>query len=160
MPRLFDRFWTRFAADVALWIAIGVVMAFLGPFGSSQRPLPERFVYWQLCMVGGGLIGIAIDTPLRKLLSGFWPRLLTVSVLMTAPVTGLVALVNHYLSGMRLGPPTSPRRGSRSSWCASPRCACASSPGPSRRPSRRPEPEADPLCASANACRPSAGRPS
>ena len=94
----------RTAADVSLWAAIGVVMAFLGPFGSSQRPLFERFVYWQLCMVGGGIIGIAIDAPLRKLLSGFWPRLLSVSVLMTPPVTGLVGLVNHWLSGMRLGP--------------------------------------------------------
>ena len=104
MPKLFDRFWMRIAADIALWVAIGVVMAFLGPFGSSQRPLAERFVYWQLCMVGGGIIGIAIDTPVRRFLSGFWPRLLAVSVLMTPPVTVLVALVNHWLSGIRLGP--------------------------------------------------------
>ena len=104
MTNLFARPWMRFTADVGLWVAIGVVMAFLGPFGSSQRPLAERFVYWELCMVGGGIIGIAIDTPLRKLLPGFWSRLLSVSVLMTPPVTGLVALVNHWLSGMRLGP--------------------------------------------------------
>jgi hypothetical protein len=94
----------RYAADIGLWVAVGVVMAFLGPFGSSQQPLGERFVYWQLCMVGGGIIGIAIDAPVKALLPGFWRRLLTVSVLMTPPVTGLVALVNHWLSGMRLGP--------------------------------------------------------
>jgi hypothetical protein len=102
MPRVSAQTWTRLAADVGLWIAIGVVMAFLGPFGSSQRPLDERFLYWELCMVGGGIIGIAIDAPLREL--GFWPRLLSVSALMTPPVTGLVAMVNHWLSGMRLGP--------------------------------------------------------
>jgi hypothetical protein len=104
MTKLFATAWMRFAADIGLWVAIGVVMAFLGPFGSSQRPLEERLLYWQLCMVGGGLIGIAIDAPLRKRLSGFWARLVTVSVLMTPPVTGLVALVNIWLAGMRPGP--------------------------------------------------------
>jgi hypothetical protein len=104
MPTILARPWMRLTADIGLWVAIGIVMAFLGPFGSSQRPLEERFLYWQLCMVGGGVIGILIDTPTRKLLPGFWPRLLTVSALMTPPVTGLVGLVNHWLSGMRLGP--------------------------------------------------------
>ena len=104
MPTLLTHRWTRIAADVGLWVAIGVVMAFLGPFGSSERSLYERLVYWELCMVGGGVIGIAIDTPVRKLAPGFWARLITVSVLMTPPVTGLVALVNHWLGGMRLGP--------------------------------------------------------
>jgi hypothetical protein len=94
----------RFAADLVLWVAIGVVMAFLGPFGSSERQLYERMLYWQLCMVGGGLIGIAIDAQLRQRLPGFWTRLLSVSALMTPPVTLLVALVNHWLAGMRLTP--------------------------------------------------------
>jgi len=92
----------RAVADVALWAAIGVVMAFLGPFGSAERSLGERLVYWLACMVGGGLIGIAIDTPIRRLLPQFWPRLISVSVLMTPPVTLLVGLVNHWLAGMRL----------------------------------------------------------
>jgi LytTr DNA-binding domain-containing protein len=103
MPSFLTSAWTRRAiADVALWAAIGVVMAFLGPFGSAERSLAERFLYWQACMVGGGLIGIAIDVPVRRLLPAFWPRLLTVSVLMTPPVTLLVGFVNHWLAGMRL----------------------------------------------------------
>ena len=104
MTSLFTRPWTRLAAEVGLWVAIGVVMAFLGPFGSAERPLHERLVYWQLCMVGGGLIGVAIDTPVRRRLSRFWPRLLAVSALMTPPVTLLVAAVNYGLSGLRPGP--------------------------------------------------------
>lgn len=92
----------RFAADVALWAAVGVVMAFLGPFQTASRPLDERLLYWLACMVGGGLIGIAIDEPVRRRLAGFWPRLVTVSVLMTPPVTLLVGLVNRWLTGMRL----------------------------------------------------------
>ena len=90
----------RFAADVALWVAIGVVMAFLGPFGSSERSLPERLLYWFACMVGGGLIGIAIDEPVRRMTGRFWVRLLLVSVMMTPPVMTLVGLVNVALAGM------------------------------------------------------------
>jgi hypothetical protein len=103
MPRPALPSWTRrFAADVALWSAIGVVMAFLGPFGSSERSLPERFEYWLACMVGGGLIGVAIDAPVRRWVSDFWIRLIVVSAAMTPPVTVLVALVNRYLMGVRL----------------------------------------------------------
>lgn len=92
----------RLAADVALWAGIGVVMAVLGPFGSSENSLIERLVYWQICMVGGGVIGIALDHPIRIVLPAFWPRLLSVSVAMTPFVTILVALTNHWLGGMRL----------------------------------------------------------
>ncbi|MBL8770686.1 MAG: LytTR family transcriptional regulator [Phenylobacterium sp.] len=104
MTKLFDRPWMRVAADLGLWVAVGAVMAVLGPFGSSERSLPERLVYWQLCMVGGGVIGILIDAQVRRAWPGFWPRLLAVSALMTPLVTGLVALVNHWLVGMRLTP--------------------------------------------------------
>ena len=92
----------RFAADVALWVAIGVVMAILGPFGSSERTLAERLLYWQICMVGGGFIGIAIDEPVRRRVRHFWGRLLLVSVGMTPFVTLLVGFTNHLLSPMRL----------------------------------------------------------
>ena len=94
--------WRRFAADVGLWAAIGVVMAFLGPFGSAERTLPERLLYWQVCMVGGGLIGVAIDAPVRRLAAHFWLRLAIVSVAMTPGVVLLVAGANHWLAGMRL----------------------------------------------------------
>jgi hypothetical protein len=97
--------WTRrLAADVALYVAVGVVMAFLGPFGSSERPLSERFVYWFICMVGGGLIGTAVDEPLRRRVSHFWLRVGLASVLMTPFVTLLVGLTNHAMSQARLGP--------------------------------------------------------
>lgn len=92
----------RAAADVSLWAAIGVVMALLGPFGTSERTLGERLAYWLICMVGGGLIGIAIDIPVRRVLPHFWARLAAVSVAMTPPVTVLVAFTNVWLAGMRL----------------------------------------------------------
>lgn len=103
MPELSVRPWMRrLAADFALWIAIGVVMAFLGPFETARQPLGLRFAYWLLCMVGGGLIGVAIDEPLRRRVDHFWGRLVAASVLMTPPVTVLVGLVNHVMFGDHL----------------------------------------------------------
>jgi DNA-binding LytR/AlgR family response regulator len=92
--------WLRRAmADLALFVAIGSVMAFLGPFGSSERPLPERFAYWQACMVGGGLIGIAVDEMVRRWARGFWLRVGVVSVAMTPLVSVFVFLVNRITYG-------------------------------------------------------------
>ena len=92
----------RAAAELGLWIAIGLVMAVLGPFGSSARTPFERGVYWLGCMVGGGLIGIGIDEAVRRLTQYFWARLGFVSVLMTPPVTVLVWFMNHGLAGTKL----------------------------------------------------------
>lgn len=89
----------RLGAELALWVAIGVVMAFLGPFGWSERSLAERLLYWLCAMVGGGLIGVAVDTLVRRRLDRFWPRLLAVSALMTPPVMLLVGLVNIAMFG-------------------------------------------------------------
>lgn len=90
----------RAAADLALWTAIGLVMAILGPFGSSERTLFERLAYWLICMLGGGAIGIAIDVPVHRFVDHFWGRLALVSVLMTPLVTVLVFMTNHGLGGM------------------------------------------------------------
>lgn len=92
----------RAAADLGLWIAIGLVMAVLGPFGSSERTPFERSVYWLGCMVGGGFIGIGIDEAIRRLTQHFWLRLSVVSVLMTPPVIVLVWFMNHGLAGTKL----------------------------------------------------------
>jgi hypothetical protein len=103
MTDLLARPWIRrLAADLALWVAVGVVMAFLGPFGSSERTLPERLLYWQICMVGGGFIGVAVDEPVRRRVSYFWGRVLLVSTAMTPFVTVLVGFTNHFLGPMRL----------------------------------------------------------
>lgn len=92
----------RLAADVGLWAAIGVVMALLGPFGTMERTLPERLEYWFICIVGGGLIGVAIDELVRRYTQRFWVRLAIVSVAMTPLVTVLVGQTNHWLAGMWL----------------------------------------------------------
>jgi hypothetical protein len=92
----------RAAAELGLWIAIGLVMAVLGPFGTAARSPFERTVYWVGCIVGGGVIGIGIDEAIRRLTDSFWTRGTAVSVLMTPPVTVLVWFMNHGRVGARL----------------------------------------------------------
>ena len=89
----------RSAAELALFAAIGVVMAFLGPFGSALLPLGVRMTYWLACMVGGGAIGIAVDAGVQRRFSTFWPRLIVVSLAMSPLVAGLVTLVNVWMYG-------------------------------------------------------------
>jgi hypothetical protein len=89
----------RTGAELALLAAVGVVMALLGPFETASRPLTVRFPYWLLCMVGGGVIGVGVDEAVRRIVDGFWVRLLSVSALMTPPVTLMVWLVSHLMFG-------------------------------------------------------------
>jgi hypothetical protein len=90
----------RILAETALLLGVGVFMAVLGPFGTDARDAMVRAVYWPTVIVGGGVIGIAVDAIVGRRLGGFWPRLIGDSVLMTPPVTALVFAV----SGMMLGP--------------------------------------------------------
>jgi hypothetical protein len=94
----------RAAAELGLLAAVGVFMALLGPFDSGRNPLGERLVYWLILIVGGGLIGIAIDEVLGRRLGRFWRRLAADSVLMTPAVTLLVVVVAHLMFGARIWP--------------------------------------------------------
>ncbi len=91
----------RAAAEFALLAAAGVFMALLGPFGSGANSMGERFTYWLILIVGGGVIGIAIDAGLGRRLEGFWRRLALDSALMTPAVTLLVIVVAHEMYGTR-----------------------------------------------------------
>ena len=80
----------RWAIDLAILVAIGALMGFLGPFASERVPPLRRYVYWMICMVGGGLIGVFLDALVARRVAATWPRVLLVSVLMTPPVSLLV----------------------------------------------------------------------
>lgn len=100
MPRPAATFLVRrAAADLALMAAIGVFMAFLGPYGSDNRPLAFRMIYWLILIVGGGAIGIAIDAAVVRRTKSFWPRLMVDCVLMTPFVALLVLIVAHEMYG-------------------------------------------------------------
>ncbi|MDB5421090.1 MAG: histidine kinase, partial [Brevundimonas sp.] len=80
----------RWVIDLVMLVAIGLLMGFLGPFGSDRIPTGGRYVYWMICMVGGGLIGIAGDEILTRWAPSMWKRVGLVSVLMTPAVSLLV----------------------------------------------------------------------
>lgn len=97
--------WTatrRWAVDVAMLVAIGLLMGFLGPFGSNHVPDGDRYIYWMICMVGGGLIGIAADDLLSPRIAATWRRVAVVSIAMTPAVSLLVLITEHLLLGGRL----------------------------------------------------------
>jgi hypothetical protein len=89
----------RVLAETALLIGAGAFLAVLGPFGTDQRSILVRGLYWPTVIVGGGIIGIALDVAVGRRFGGFWPRLIGDSVLMTAPVTALVFAVSSLMLG-------------------------------------------------------------
>lgn len=92
----------RWGIDFAILIAIGLLMGFLGPFGSALLSSGDRYAYWMICMVGGGLIGATADALLTRRLPRIWQRVAVVSVLMTPAVTLLVLTTQHLMMGDRL----------------------------------------------------------
>ena len=89
----------RWAIDLAVLAALGLLMGFLAPFASERAPVARRYLHWMICMVGGGVIGIVIDDLLARRLAAGWRRVLAVAALMTPPVTLLVLATEHTLSG-------------------------------------------------------------
>ena len=91
----------RWSVDLAMLVAIGLLMGFLGPFGSDRFPAGSRYLYWMICMVGGGLIGLAGDAVFGRFIPGLLKRATAVSLVMTPPVTVLVFATQHLLMGDR-----------------------------------------------------------
>lgn len=91
----------RWSIDLAMLVAIGLLMGFLGPFASERVPTVWRYVYWMLCIVGGGLIGIVIDAVLSRSMAVTWRRVAVVTVLMTPLVSLHVLTTEHLLMGGR-----------------------------------------------------------
>jgi hypothetical protein len=85
------------ARDLSLAVAIGVAIAFLGPFGSYTRPLEQRL----LMSISFGLAGSTVMWPFVRLmlwrarLAGVpeWFAIIGALVLATAPVTAMTRLV-------------------------------------------------------------------
>lgn len=96
----------RAAGETTLLLVIGLFLGVLGPFGTAGRSVLIRMTYWPLVIVGGGVIGIAVDALVSRRIARGWPRLATDSLAMTPPVTGLVWAVSSRLLG---GPANQPR---------------------------------------------------
>lgn len=77
--------------DLAVLVAIGLLMGFLSPFGTDRAPQGMRYAYWMTCMIGGGVIAIVGDQLLARIIRTTWIRVLTGSILFT-PFVSLVVL--------------------------------------------------------------------
>jgi DNA-binding LytR/AlgR family response regulator len=94
----------RIAADLALMAVIGAFLGMLGPFGTDNLHDGPRYLYWELCIVGGGAIGVAIDEALGRRVRGAWRRVGLDSLLMTPLVTVLVLAVGLLVFNHNAGP--------------------------------------------------------
>jgi hypothetical protein len=92
--------WRRAAAEIAFLLVLGFTMAVIGPYGTSAMPTTPRVAYWLLCILGGGVIGVAIDETLgRRLPPPLWRRIAATSVTMTPPVGLLVMGIGRLVTG-------------------------------------------------------------
>lgn len=91
----------RWAVDVLMLAVMGLLLGFLGPFDSDSAPLATRYAYWTICMVGGGLIAIAVDEGVGRRLPVLWRRLAVTCALATPPVTLFVVVTQHLMFAER-----------------------------------------------------------
>lgn len=89
----------HWAIDLSILTAFGLLMGFIGPFGSDRFPTPTRYSYWLVCMVGGGIVATIGDQILRFWLKRDLVRVLLGSVILTPFVTLVVLLADHWVMG-------------------------------------------------------------
>jgi hypothetical protein len=80
----------RLAGEAVFLGACGLFLGFLGPYGTASDPVLLKHVFWLAVIVGGGLIGFAIEAWLQPQMPGPWTATLATVPMMTAPVTLLV----------------------------------------------------------------------
>ena len=95
----------RWGIDLAMLVSIGLLLGFLGPFDSDSAPVVQRYLYWTMCLVGCGVIGVAADDLLGRRVKGLWRRVALVSVVVTPPGGLLVLATQHLLMGQPFGWP-------------------------------------------------------
>jgi hypothetical protein len=85
--------------DAILLTAMGLFLAALGPFGTMDSPMLVRVFYWPGVIVGGGVIGIAVDELGGKRFANPWLRWIVSSVVMTPGVCVLVVFASLWAFG-------------------------------------------------------------
>ena len=81
-------------AELAALVLFGLFLGAVAPFDTGEIPTIPRYLYWQLALVGGGLIAAVIEPVVARRLAGR-PRLFAVAqlVAMTPPIALWVVLV-------------------------------------------------------------------
>ena len=87
----------RWAVDAVMLAVMGLLLGFLGPFDSDDTPIAARYAYWMICMLGGGLIAVAVDEGLGRRLPILWRRVFLTSALATPLVTLFVVVAQHLM---------------------------------------------------------------
>ena len=88
-------------AELAALVLFGLFLGAVAPFDTGDIPTIPRYLYWQLAMVGGGVIAALIEPVVARRLAGR-PRLFAVAQLaaMTPPIAVWVTLVPLIFFGM------------------------------------------------------------
>ena len=105
--------WQRFALDLLLLAALGLLMSELGPYRTVDAPPLLRTAYWLIAVLGGGLAGIAVDRTLGPRIRGFWLRIAIVSLVITPPVTLFIYALNATMLDLPRRPWLIPQLGSQ-----------------------------------------------
>jgi len=94
--------WRRLGIDLAIFAAIGLLMGTLGPYGTTTVPIGLRHRYWLVAIVGGGVIGLAVERVLGSRIATRWPRVVLVALAMTPLVALFVFAANVAMLGDRV----------------------------------------------------------
>lgn len=91
------------AAELVALVLFGLFLAAIGPFGTDATPTAIRYLYWQLAMIGGGVIAALIEPVIAGRLTGR-PQLFAFTQLaaMTVPIAVWVSLLPVILFGARV----------------------------------------------------------
>lgn len=82
------------AVEGVALVLFGLFLATIAPFGTAEVPTAFRYLYWQLAMVGGGVIAALIEPVAAHRLSGRpWLFLLVQLAAMTPPIAVWISLL-------------------------------------------------------------------
>jgi hypothetical protein len=87
-------------AELAALVLFGLFLGAVGPFDTDRIPTVPRYLYWQLAMVGGGLISAPIEPLIARRLTRR-PRLFALAQLaaMTPPIAIWVTVMPMIVFG-------------------------------------------------------------
>lgn len=82
------------AAEFVALVPFGLFMAAIAAFETGHMTVPLRFLYWQMAMIGGGVIGAAIEPFVARRLGGRPLVFAAVQlVVMTPPIAAWVSVI-------------------------------------------------------------------
>ena len=98
------QFWRKLVIDLAVMVAIGVVLALIGPFGSFQASFPVRLAYWLSLSLAGYACYRPMGWAVHRVSAGLdlpvWLLWLIACLVATVPMTLVVAGIDRLPRGL------------------------------------------------------------